>query len=121
MTNEEAAKILLTLSAVYDDDDPYTMKQYWEAGRTALKALSYGDEAKQKIVELADTCDKLNTLVTKYQKALELAGRVFMLSGNCDECWIKDGCDNLCDYKHKTLTGCKKYAMTFWKKRAGLE
>lgn len=88
MTNKEAAKIL---RGMVDFDFRKKKNTALTMGWTALRDV---DEAKQKIVELADTCDKLNTLVTKYREALDIAADNYEDAANCSyqKCPHYDSC-----------------------------
>lgn len=88
---------------------------------TSLRDCYVQCETRDALSKVLDALDKQNDLIEKYEKALGIAGRDFMRSGHCETCWLKDGCDKICDYKHKTLVGCNKYVMTRWKEKAGLE
>lgn len=110
MTNKEAAKIL---RGMVDFDFRKKKNTALTMGWTALRDV---DEAKQKIVELADTCDKLNTLVTKYQKALERASIDYEYVVCCTptQCPYYNKCDEM-------VGSCAAVMLAIWKKEAGLE
>lgn len=121
MTNKEEAKIL---RGMVDFDFRKKKNTALSMGWTALRDI---DEAKQRIIELADTIDKQNELIKKYQKALDIAADEYRQAAMCSKnfCPRYDKCCVILsdDSSRWSMNEeeCRKFALESWKKEAGIE
>ena len=130
MTDDEALEVI---RKTFNDWHPRFTPEFWEALTIARDALVYSRMWREEADVRECMYYKQKALITRYEKALEVAAKGLGNTIENAEEYIYDNHEyinpcNFCIYKDKCMldfdpnhTNCTKVLVSIWKKEAGIK